>query len=146
VVPEPSAPPPAKEEKKLEKEKAETVDKPERGLAALLRRGQTQLKRGKFGAAAKTFREAVEADPKSADAHYGLGRALYDAGREPASQPHLERALALKPGLADIYVLLGAIYQSKGETEKAKKAYQTYLKKRPRGKYAKELQSVLQSM
>jgi TolA-binding protein len=115
-------------------------------LAELIRKGNALLKRGKHGAAEKVFRDAASAHVNSAEAAYGLGRALYDAGKEAASLKHLERAVMLKPSLSDAYVRLGAVYQSKGQTGKAKRAYTTYLKQSPNGKYADDVRGLLAGM
>jgi DNA-binding response OmpR family regulator/TolA-binding protein len=127
---------------------AKKVEKEPRvlSLAELIRKGNALLKRGKHGAAAKVFRDAASAHVNSAEAAYGLGRALYDAGKEAASLKHLERAVVLKPSLSDAYVRLGAVYQSKGQTGKAKRAYTTYLKQSPKGKYADDLRGLLAGM
>jgi DNA-binding response OmpR family regulator len=130
------------------KRAAKKVEKEPRvlSLAELIRKGNALLKRGKHGAAAKVFRDAASAHVNSAEAAYGLGRALYDAGKEAASLKHLERAVMLKPSLSDVYVRLGAVYQSKGQTGKAKRAYTTYLKQSPKGKYADDLRGLLAGM
>ena len=44
------------------------------------------------------FEEAVRVTPDDADLHRNLGLALWQQGRLEAAGPHLDRAVALKPG------------------------------------------------
>ena len=68
------------------------------------------------------FRQAVSADPRSAVARLGLGRALLAAGRSAAAVTELARAAELEPRLRQAYYLLGRAYQRLGRREEAKEA------------------------
>ena len=71
------------------------------------------------------FRQAVSADPRSAVARLGLGRALLAAGRSEAAVTELARAAELEPHLRQAYFLLGRAYQRLGRLEEAKEAFET---------------------
>jgi Flp pilus assembly protein TadD len=53
---------------------------------------------GRLADAVALFEEAVRVTPEDADLHRNLGLALWQQGRLEAAGPHLERAVALKPG------------------------------------------------
>ena len=52
---------------------------------------------GKVPEAKKLFEQAVQADPKLADAHYWLGMATVNEGNLPESAKHFEEYLKLAP-------------------------------------------------
>jgi tetratricopeptide (TPR) repeat protein len=116
---------------------------PETSPAAGLRKATALVKRGRYLAAVKLLREIVAAEPENAAARFRLGQALYESGQEALALPHLEKARALQSAPAEVHVLLGAVYQGRNERKKTRLAYEAYLKKSPRGKYADELRSIL---
>jgi CheY-like chemotaxis protein/TolA-binding protein len=146
VVPPAAEAPPEQEEALLPPEETRPAERRPATAPELIRRGNLLIKRERFAAAQKLFRRAVELDPRSAAARYGLGRALYDGGQEEASLKYFQKAIALKADFSDAYVRLGSIYQNRGQKARAKVAYQTYLKLAPRGKYADEVRSLLQGL
>jgi len=56
------------------------------------------------------YRQAVEADPLSAEAHARLGRMLLYQGSVVESEPHILRALELDPNRAEAFTALGLYY------------------------------------
>jgi Tfp pilus assembly protein PilF len=52
---------------------------------------------GKIPEAKKLFEQAVELDPKMADAHYWLGMATVNENKMPEAVPHFEKYLELAP-------------------------------------------------
>jgi tetratricopeptide (TPR) repeat protein len=64
---------------------------------ALLSEGQKLLRSGDRLGAQQRFEQAVKSDPKSYDAHYGLGRVLDLNGAYAEARRHFEHALALAP-------------------------------------------------
>jgi len=52
---------------------------------------------GKIPEAKKLFEQAVQLDPKLADAHYWLGMATVNEGKLPEAAPHFEKYLELAP-------------------------------------------------
>jgi tetratricopeptide (TPR) repeat protein len=119
------------------------VTLPETSPAAELRKATALVKRGRYLGAVKLLWEIVAAEPENAAARFRLGQALYESGQEALALPHLEKARALKSAPAEVHVLLGAVYQGRNERKKTRLAYEAYLKKSPRGKYADELRSIL---
>lgn len=65
----------------------------DRHVAALLRRGRRDLKAGKHADALATLTAAVDANPKSASAHYHLARAHFYLGEIERATSALRRAL-----------------------------------------------------
>jgi len=61
-----------------------------------------QLQRGDLHAAEAEFREAVRLKAGYAEAHYNLGLALHQDGREAESGTELEKAYAIAPGLRSL--------------------------------------------
>ena len=52
-----------------------------------------------------------------------LGSARLGAGRANDVVPALERAIALEPRMGEAYYILGRVYQSTGDTARARDAY-----------------------
>jgi len=93
-----------------------------RGAGSLLFRGSEEMKKGRFVAAAGSFRAATEADPENAVARLNLGAALAQAGRYQEAVTELEAALAL--GLPDgsrskASFNLGVLYEMEGRSGEA---------------------------
>ncbi len=86
---------------------------------ALVRRGTERLEAGDYPAAERLYREALELDSRSYDAHLNLGvvYGLLDRNREAALS--LEQAIRLDPGRADAYALLTIAYIKTGRAAEA---------------------------
>lgn len=63
--------------------------------------------------------KAVEIQPKSAEAHYELGRAQFALGRFDDARGQLEQAVQLNPGDSPTHYLLGRVYTRLGKPEQA---------------------------
>jgi Flp pilus assembly protein TadD len=61
--------------------------------------GRAQFDTRRYAAAAKTFRQIVEASPSDDYAHFGLGLALARDGNPRAAAEHLALAAAMRPEL-----------------------------------------------
>jgi tetratricopeptide (TPR) repeat protein len=61
--------------------------------------GRAQFDAGRYGAAADSFRQIVEASPSDDYAHFGLGLALARDGNPAAAAEHLALAAAMRPEL-----------------------------------------------
>lgn len=70
---------------------------PEGGPYDWWQRGMELLQRGDAAAAAVLLQHTVDADPRSASAWEGLGRAHYDAGRITAAAEAFARLVELAP-------------------------------------------------
>ena len=83
------------------------------------KRGLDLEKRGERDAAIAAFRDGVEAAPSSATAHYLLGRALADAGRDADAIPSLRQALACEPDHVDAMRAAGPVLVNLGRFDEA---------------------------
>ena len=70
------------------------------------------------GRAAAELRESVTLDPQRAPAHAFLGVALRETRRSRGARVSLQRAIALMPPTAAVYVDLGITYLRAGELER----------------------------
>src|SRR5947208_16519062 len=70
---------------------------PNKLRAKHLDQGEKYFKAGKVQEAVLEFRNAVQADPKSADAHYLLGRGYVALRNIDAAYRELNEAVSLKP-------------------------------------------------
>jgi CheY-like chemotaxis protein len=118
----------------------------ERKYADLLQKANTYTKKGQFSKSIRQFKAALALKGDSAAAHLGLGNAYYELNSIDASLVHLERARKLNPDDPQVYVLLGAVYQSAGRPKDAIGAYEKYLQLAPSGKFARELKSVISGL
>ncbi len=87
--------------------------------------GEARLGANQNGPAADAFRAALAADPKSAAAELGLGRALARAKLDEAA-PHFQKAAELKPEFRDALLELGAEYEKAQQTAQAIAIYQQF--------------------
>ncbi len=66
--------------------------------AQLILEGNQRFAEHRWTAAIGTYEEAIQAQPKLAEAHYNLGLTLYRKGPVSASRPHFIKAANLAPG------------------------------------------------
>lgn len=85
----------------------------------------------KFDAAIAEFQRGLALDPSNAGLRYNLATALFDAGRQEASQIEVRRALALDPANADAYHLLGKLLALQGDYKEGLINLETAVKLRP---------------
>ena len=57
-----------------------------------------------------------------------------------------EKAVKIDPKLADAYVIIGGVQQEAGRNGEAKAAYKRYLELAPKGQYASDLRSILETL
>ncbi len=82
------------------------------------------LKEGHYEQAIPARKQAVQRDPKSAEAHYLLGLAYVGAHQPDEAIASFQEALRLKPDDADTEAGLGMAYQAKGMKPEAQEAFQ----------------------
>ncbi len=70
------------------------------------------------------LREAVELEPKSAAAHWGLGLLLARQQRYEPALPHFERLLVLESDIALVHRCLGNLYQRLGRQQDSAQHFQ----------------------
>jgi len=88
---------------------------------------------------------AKDANPDSAEACALLGHALFGRKKPREALRWAERAVALDPGNADAYVIIGGVKQAANDTEAARAAYKKYLELAPNGQYAADLRAIVDS-
>ena len=66
--------------------------------AQLILEGNQRFAQHRWTAAIGKYKEAIQAQPKLAEAHYNLGLTLYRKGPVSASRPHFMEAADLAPG------------------------------------------------
>jgi predicted Zn finger-like uncharacterized protein len=118
------------EEDTASEDDEETEVNPE-GSLELVRRGERALEDGSVRAAAELFEQALALSPRSPAALTGLGYVALERGH---TQVALKRfAPAARAGHSEALIGLGDTYRRIGRTAQALEAYQTYVKRFPRG-------------
>ena len=88
-------------------------------VPTLISLGEVQLEQGRPAAAEPLLAQALALRPDSVWARVGLGRAAVMRQDYLQAVEHLEAALAVDPGAADIHYPLGLAYRGLGEMERA---------------------------
>ncbi len=109
----------------------------------LLVRGWRRLSAGEYRKASVAFSRAIRLKPQHKDAYYGLALALFEQKLEDAALSVITRAQKHAGAGADIWLLAGSAYQFLGHEKMARKMYEQYLKKEPRGKFARDVRIIL---
>ncbi|MCU0660869.1 MAG: tetratricopeptide repeat protein [Myxococcota bacterium] len=128
-------------EKKPEPEapSAQLLEEGKAKVDVLIEKGNAALGRMDLSAAASSFSQATAADPRRADAWYGLGQVRFEEGRSEEALRHMEKALRLAPGKPAWRNFLGRILAAMGNTDKAVAQWRTVLKTHPENAEAKRL-------
>lgn len=114
-----------------------TVDEQLKEVANLVRRE-------KYKSALKPARKLVKEDPKNGKAAGLLGSAeLNGANDSGAAIKNFERAQSLGYRSSTMYLDMATAYQLSGKRDKARKAYEKFLKAYPKHKMAKDVESIL---
>lgn len=92
--------------------------------------GYLQLRLQQFEQAEQSLREALKYDPNFAEAHYHLGRALENQGRNDAAIEEYKSAAALDVKLATPLYSLGLLYRRSGRDAEAASALAEYQKRK----------------
>ncbi len=105
--------------------------------------GVDLLRAKKFAAAQNKFEEAIRDNPNFAEAHNNLGFALRQQGPQNYSKAleHYNRAIQLKPRMAETYEYRGVLFAKMGRKADAEKDLATLKKLNP--KLAAELEEFL---
>jgi tetratricopeptide (TPR) repeat protein len=77
----------------------------------------------KYSAAQDAFKNALNVNPESLDAHGNLGMMLFAEGHFDTSLAHLEHALDLDPTLYQLHINAGHVRRMRGDIEGAVKHY-----------------------
>jgi len=89
-------------------------------VPALIALASMSLERAEIAEAETLARQAVEADPKNAEAHHLLGRVFLANGDLGASKSELETAKQLAPDSPGVRSHLAMVYTKLGRTREAK--------------------------
>lgn len=76
---------------------------------------------GNLEESVKTYRQALEIDPRYQDALHGLARALLDQGRLPEAEETAKRLIEIDNDDVLAHTSLSMIYQAQGRIEDAEK-------------------------
>jgi tetratricopeptide (TPR) repeat protein len=86
-----------------------------------------------FKNAETSLRESLKYDPKSATAHYHLGRALEGDGRDSEAIEEYRVAISLDPTAVEALYSLGLLYRRHGHPAEAEAAFAEYKKLKAKG-------------
>ncbi|MBN1592327.1 MAG: tetratricopeptide repeat protein [Candidatus Coatesbacteria bacterium] len=87
--------------------------------ARLCEMGRALGKEGKLQEAMVQFEKSIEADPKNALAHNGLGFCYLLLGQEDKAEPYLKKALELHPDLTKALLNLASMYHRQQKMKEA---------------------------
>jgi tetratricopeptide (TPR) repeat protein len=97
-------------------------DAPKSTAESLYNAGVDQMKQGDYASAAGNFSQAVEMNPKFAEAHSNLAYCLRKQGKDhyDVALAHYNTAIELDPKLAQAYHYRGVLHALSGDVEAAK--------------------------
>jgi protein O-GlcNAc transferase len=78
---------------------------------------------GKFDAAIKSYRQALQLNPNMPEVYSLMGSALAEAGKPREAEEALRKAVSLKPNFAEGYYHLGIFLKSQGREGEAAEAF-----------------------
>lgn len=96
-----------------------------------LKSGEKYFSAGKYQEAVIQFRNAVQADPRFADAHWNLARAYLKLGNSEAAYRELTETVTLDPKNADAQLQLSMLLLSRRAYDSAQAAAQRVLQLQP---------------
>ena len=106
---------------------AGTVDivkqKSQEAAKEYLKSGNLLAGEGKFDAAIKSYRQALQMNPNLPEAYSLMGSALAEAGKYKEAEEALRKAVSLKPNFAEGYYHLGIFLKSQGRQSEAAEAF-----------------------
>lgn len=78
---------------------------------------------GKYGAAVKSYKQAIGMDPNLVEAYTLMGSALAEDGKFKEAEEALRKAISLKPNFAEGYYHLGLFLKSQNRQSEADEAF-----------------------
>ncbi len=101
-------------------------------LSAAVNLGRLRIAAKEYDKAVEVLKPAVEKHPQSADAHYLLGEAYLQTGKNDDAATHFFEALRIdSQGKAEAHLRLAMLYDAGGEKDKAADELEQFLAKRP---------------
>ena len=116
---------------------------PEAKLAKHVKRGDAYVKEEKYREAVIEYKNAVQAVPKDAAAHWKLAKALLEAKDLRTAFAELQKTVELDPGNYEALGKLGEIYVAAGKKDEATQIADNLVKSRPNDPQGYILQSGL---
>lgn len=105
--------------------------------------GAISLQAGDVAQARSWLEEVVKLQPRSAEAHFRLGRAEQTAGRAAAAIREYEAAMRLDPLYFDAYAVAAQLHRSRGDWESYRRVLRQYLQKVPQSIAARQALAVV---
>ncbi|HXG66113.1 MAG TPA: protein phosphatase 2C domain-containing protein [Blastocatellia bacterium] len=102
------------------------------GAQAQLLPARELFEKGDYEAAATLLSGVLSRDPRNAQAHYWLGRALLEQHEYAKAAQNFEQAFTLQPALHDAYVQAAAAYEAADNRRKAAEMLARYAEERRR--------------
>jgi protein O-GlcNAc transferase len=78
---------------------------------------------GKFDAAVKSYRQALQLNPNMPEVYSLMGSALAESGKYREAEEALRKAVSLKPNFSEGYYHLGIFLKSQGKEGEAAEAF-----------------------
>ncbi len=119
---------------------------PDQDPVKLLAEGRALYDKGQIVASLVPLEKAAALAPQNSEVQLLLALARLDAGKAAAAAEAASRALDLDPKNYKAHVVLGAVHQERGDNERARLEYKTYLRVAPNGDSANEVRSILESL
>ncbi|HVQ15617.1 MAG TPA: tetratricopeptide repeat protein, partial [Vicinamibacterales bacterium] len=116
----------------LARRTASTLSSNDHDAEALTLSGDALWAAGYFDEADREYARALEVDPDSARARYGIARSLSSRSRLSEALTEVEGALELAPQDSDLAALQGTVLERLNRFEEAAKAYDSYANLLPR--------------
>ncbi len=114
---------------KDEVDRAESLlDQQPRGAESTAFRGEIEFRRGDFTRAESLYREALDMDPKTARAHFGLGKLALTRLKAREAASHLKRAIELAPDVGLFHLYAAEAFAVEKNFGAQKTELQEYLK------------------
>ena len=114
--------------------------------AAFRKAGDRARDRGDFRGAAEAYGEALKLDSGNHAVRIEAGWANIELGRNSDAARHFEKAVSLRPSVAEGYYGLGLAYQSLGRTAEAITQYQRVIELDPNGRDTLEVKALLRQL
>jgi len=93
--------------------------------------GAALRKQGKMEEALAQYDRALELDPESKNAHFGLGILYAELGKRGEALLEYQRAIAIDPTYSEVYLNLGALYMQMDQPQEAIEQYQKAIASTP---------------
>ncbi len=113
---------------------------------ARLNLGNLLAQKDEFKAAKREYNKVLKASPDNAWAHLYLGNVYYQEGNSHQALKAYEKSQQLNPGYAAVYYLKALALRKLSRQPEAMAAGMAYLNLSPRGKYAREMTTMVRKL